>query len=93
MCTRTVGNLALKHIGKVFIKTKNGFLTFEKAKEVVYDENLLAEKEASNLYQQMEEWDNEAEAIIQTRPSEKSDIDTETINTPSIKSKVNLEMK
>ena len=35
----------------------------------------------------MEEWDNEAEAIIQNMPSKKPDIDTEKINTTRIKSK------
>ena len=39
----------------------------------------------------MEEWDNEADALIQNVPTEKQDIDTEKINTPSIKVKVNLE--
>ena len=53
MCTRAVGNLVLKRIWKVFIQTKVELLTFEKAKEEERAENLQAENEVSDLYQQM----------------------------------------
>ena len=62
MCTRTVGNLALKRIWKAFIHAKVEYLSFEKIQEIISEDNLRAKKELNEFYAQMEELDEEEKA-------------------------------
>ena len=65
----------------------------KKTKEVSVAENLWIEKEVKHLYAKMEELDNEAQFMDKNMLKEIIEIDTEMINTTSIKSKVNPEEK
>ena len=67
---------------KTFIQTKVKFLTFEKAKWKNYGENLGKNKN-SDLYLQMEEWDNEGKDIAKDISEEIHEIDTDKISTSS----------
>ena len=60
ICTRTVGNLALKRIWKAFIHAKVEFISFEKIQEIIFKDDLWAKKEVSVFYAQMEELEKEA---------------------------------
>ena len=40
MCTRTVGNLALKQIWKAFIHAKVEYLSFKKIQEIISEDNI-----------------------------------------------------
>ena len=74
MCTRKVGNLALKRIWKAFIRSKVEYLSFEKTKKY-----LSAEKEIQDFYAEMEELDNEAKCMAKKMTKEIIVIDTEKI--------------
>ena len=88
MCVRTVGNLALKHIWKVFIQTKFESLSFEKANEESLTENRKAEVEIRDSMLKWKHWpDNEAQILAKERPKETIEIETET--TTRVESKVN----
>ena len=65
----------------------------KKTKEVSVAENLWIEKEVKHLYAKMEELDNEAQFMDKNMLKAIIEIDTEMINTTSIKSKVNPEEK
>ena len=56
MCTRTLGNLALKCIWKAFIHLKVKYLSFEKTKEITFAENLRADKEVIFFMPKWKNW-------------------------------------
>ena len=80
MCTRTVGNLALKRIWKAFIQAKVEYLSFEKIQEIIYEDNVREKKELNEFYAQMKELDKEAKTTTSPEITER---DTEQINTIS----------
>ena len=90
MCSRTVGNLALKHIWKAFIHAKLEYLSFEKVQEIIHEENLRAEMEVNDFYAEVEDLDNEAKLKADKTNIEVVEIEPEKIYTTSIKSKVNF---
>ena len=63
-------------------------MSFEKLQKKIAEDNLRAKKEVKEFYAQMEELDIETKL---TTNKEIMEIDTEKINTISIKSKVNPE--
>ena len=89
MCSRTVGNLALKRIWEAFIHAKLEYLSFEKVQEIICEENGRAEKEVSDFYAQMDDLGNEAKLKAKNTKKEVVEIDTKRIRTTSIKSTVN----
>ena len=89
MCSRTVGNLALKHIWKAFIHAKLEYLSFEKVQEIIHEENLRAEMKVNDFSPEMEVLDNEAKLKVDNTNIEVVEIEPEKIYTPCIKSKVN----
>ena len=68
ICTRTVGNCALNAFGTGTLIQKLA-LTFKKAKEEVYVKNIQGKKEVTDMYHQMNAWDNDAKAVFQNMPT------------------------
>ena len=88
ICSRTVGNVALKRIWKAFIHAKLEYLSFEKVQEIIHEENLRYEMENNDFYAEMEDLDNEAKLKANKTNNKVFERDTDKISTTSIKSKV-----